>query len=196
VVTVGGAAVACLLVVGAFLLAGPDAVAGLVLWGIAGAMLIGAAVIAVFARPRILALRQVAARNPHAAVLLARRQPAVISDLAAYLGDRDIYDDVSDRWVVGAVDDRGLGVWSVGREPEELLVMPWDEIGYLERTRLENGAPGVAIDVRPFADPLVVSVGYAAFGVLGSFGRAGVDEVVAAANALRPPGLPFPPTLP
>ena len=110
----------------------------------------------------------------------------MVSDLAAYLGDSDIYDDVSDRWVVASIDHRGLAAWSVGREPRELVLMRWEELGDIERTRLENGGPGVAVDVKPFADPLIVAAGYAAFGVLSSFSRKGVDEVVATVNALRP----------
>jgi hypothetical protein len=197
VVTTGVLAVVALVVVGAALLRAADAGVGLMLWAFAAAMVAGGVVLAVHARPRILALRRVAEHNPDGAVLLARRQPAVVSDLAAYLGDSDVYDDVSDRWVVASIDHRGLAAWSVGREPRELLLMRWEELGYIERTRLENGGPGVAVDVKPFADPLIVAAGYAAFGVLSSFSGKGVDEVVATVNALRPtPPLPLPPKLP
>ena len=41
------------------------------------------------------------------------------------------------------------------------------------RPRLESGRAGVAVDVKPFPTPLVVSVGYSAFGVMAAFGRAG-----------------------
>jgi hypothetical protein len=186
VVTAGSVVVVALVVVGAVLQRGTDAGVGLVLWAFAAAMVAGAVVLAVHARPRILALRRVTQHNPDGAVLLARRQPAVVSDLATYLGENDIYNDVSDRWVVASIDQRGLAAWSVGREPRELLLMRWDEVGYIERTRLESGGPGVAVDVKPFAEPLVVSAGYAAFGVLSSFSRKGVDEVIATLNALRP----------
>ncbi|MGN6503304.1 MAG: hypothetical protein ACTHKX_10460 [Pseudolysinimonas sp.] len=184
--TAGSVVVVALVVVGAVLQRGADAGVGLVLWAFAAAMVAGAVVLAVHARPRILALRRVTQHNPDGAVLLARRQPAVVSDLATYLGENDIYNDVSDRWVVASIDQRGLAAWSVGREPRELLLMRWDEVGYIERTRLESGGPGVAVDVKPFAEPLVVSAGYAAFGVLSSFSRKGVDEVIATLNALRP----------
>ena len=122
-VTTGVLAVVALVVVGAALLRGADAGVGLMLWAFAAAMVAGAVVLAVHARPRVLALRRVAEQNPEGAVLLARRQPAVVSDLAAYLGDSDIYDDVSDRWVVASIDHRGLAAWSVGREPRELVLM-------------------------------------------------------------------------
>ncbi|HTL41477.1 MAG TPA: hypothetical protein VL294_08390 [Pseudolysinimonas sp.] len=185
VVTAGLAVVVALIVVGAVLLRS-DAGIGLMLWVFAAAMVAGAVVLVVHARPRILALRRVVEHNPDGAVLLARRQPALVSDLATYLGESDVYDAVSDRWVVASIDDRGLAAWSVGREPRELVLMPWGELGTIELTRLESGGPGVAVDVKPFAEPLVVAAGYAAFGVLSSFTRRGVDEVVATVNALRP----------
>jgi hypothetical protein len=186
VVTTGVLAVFALVVVGAALLRGADAGVGLMLWAFAAAMVAGAVVLAVHARPRVLALRRVAEQNPEGAVLLARRQPAVVSDLATYLGENDIYNDVSDRWVVASIDGRGMAAWSVGREPRELLLMRWEELGYIERTRLESGGPGIAVDVKPFPEPLIVAVGYAAFGVMSSFSGKGIDEVVATVNALRP----------
>lgn len=185
-VTAGLAVVVALIVVGAVLLRGSDAGVGLMLWAFAAAMVAGAVVLVLHARPRILALRRVVEHNPDGAVLLARRQPALVSDLATYLGESDIYDAVSDRWVVASIDHRGLAAWSVGRDPRELVLMPWGELGTIERTRLESGGPGVAVDVKPFAEPLIVAAGYAAFGVLSSFSRRGVDEVVATVNALRP----------
>ena len=125
--------------------------------------------------------------NPHGAVFLARRQPALVSDLATYLGaDSDVYDEVSDRWVVASIDERGMTAWSVGRDSRELLLVPWEHIGSIEPTALESGRVGIAVDVKPFPTPLVVSVGYSAFGIMAAFGRRGVAEVVALANALRP----------
>jgi hypothetical protein len=40
--------------------------------------------------------------------------------------------------------------------------------------------------VRPFDTPLIVAVGYAAFGLTAPLDRAGVAEVAALTNAMRP----------
>ena len=40
--------------------------------------------------------------------------------------------------------------------------------------------------MRPFETPLIVAIGYAAFGLTSSLGRAGVAEVAALTNGLRP----------
>ena len=134
------------------------------------------------------ALKRVAAQHPDALVFLARRQPSLVSDLAVYLAQRGISADVADRWLVALVDGRGLSAWSVESSPAELLLMPWSELGAIEVTDLESGRPGrgIAVDVRPFDTPLIVAIGYAAFGLTASLGRAGVAEVAALANGLRP----------
>jgi hypothetical protein len=163
-----------------------DTAAGFVALGVAVALLGAAAGLVITSRPRAEALRQVRAINPHGAVFLARRQPAVISDLASYVDDSDVYDQVSDRWVVASIDDRGMAAWSVEPISRELVLMPWQVVASIEPIDLENGRPGVAVDVRPFPTPLVVSVGYVAFGIMAAFGGRGVAEIVETANALRP----------
>lgn len=137
---------------------------------------------------RARALKQVTASHPDGLVFLARRQPSVISDLAVYLGTRGITADVADRWLVGLVDDRGISAWSLDATPAELLLMPWAELGSIEVTDLESGGRGrgIAVDVRPFDTPLIVAIGYSAFGLTSSLGRAGVAEVAALTNGLRP----------
>jgi hypothetical protein len=137
---------------------------------------------------RARALRRVTATHPDDLVFLARRQPSVISDLALYLDARGISADVADRWLVGMVDDRGISAWSLDAEPAELLLMPWAELGAIEVTDLESGSTGrgIAVDVRPFDTPLIVAIGYAAFGLTSSLGRDGVAEVNALTNAKRP----------
>jgi hypothetical protein len=137
---------------------------------------------------RARALRRVTAEHPDGVVFLARRQPSLVSDLAVYLAARDIDADVADRWLVGLVDDRGVSAWSIDTAPTELLLMPWAELGTIEVTDLESGGKGrgIAVDVRPFDTPLIVAIGYAAFGLTGSLGRRGVAEVAALANELRP----------
>ncbi len=134
------------------------------------------------------ALRRVAAAHPEGLVFLARRQPALVSDLAVYLGARGITADVADRWLVGLVDERGISAWSLSAHPTELLLIPWAELGSIEVTDLESGGRGrgIAVDVRPFETPLIVAIGFAAFGVTSSLGQDGVAEVAELANAVRP----------
>ncbi|HEX7834784.1 MAG TPA: hypothetical protein VF479_04865 [Pseudolysinimonas sp.] len=134
------------------------------------------------------ALRRVTAQHPDDLVFMARRQPAVVSDLSVYLGERGITADVADRWLVGLVDDRGVSAWSITRTPTELLLMPWSELGAIEVCDLESGGGGrgIAVDVRPFDTPLVVAIGYAAFGLTSALSREGVAEVCRLANGLRP----------
>lgn len=175
-----------LVVAGAVFMSGSDATAGFVLWAFAVAMVGAALAVVLTSRSRLQALRRVRTLNPDGAVFLARRQPAVISDLASYVNDPQIYDEVADRWVVASIDARGMSAWSLGPTSHELVLMPWSVVGSIEEIPLENGAPGVAVDVKPFPDPLVVSVGYAASGIMASFSRKNVGEVVKAANALRP----------
>jgi hypothetical protein len=180
------AAIVVAVVLGFVLLHTSDSSASIAAWTVAAALALVAVVQVFISRSRITALRQVICENPRGAVFLARRQPALVSDLASYVTEPEIYNLVSDSWVVASIDDRGMAAWSVGRNPRELLLMPWSEIGGVEQIRLESGRPGVAVDVKPFPTPLVVSVGYAAYGYLGAFESRGVDEVVATANALRP----------
>jgi hypothetical protein len=144
------------------------------------------AVSVVGSRRRAQAIHRVSAQHPGGLVILARRQPSLVSDLAVYLADRGITANVADGWQIGLVDERGISVWST--TPAELLLMPWSELGSIEVTDLESGgkARGIAVDVRPFDTPLIVAIGYAAFGLTGSLGRTGVAEVAALANGLRP----------
>jgi hypothetical protein len=186
------AVVACvaplaLIAAGVFALTYSDQTAGVLAWIGAGALVAGEAVFAVRSFQRSSALQQVMLANPDGAVFLGRRQPSVVSDLAGYVSASDVLDQVSDRWVVASIDHRGMAAWSIGRDARELLLIPWAEIGVVEVAPLESGRPGVAVDVRPFATPLLVSVGYSACGIMAAFGHRGVAEVVATTNALRPP---------
>jgi hypothetical protein len=187
------ALLACAVVVVALLAAGAttlvtfgaEASASIVAWAVAAALAAGAAVFAASSVRRETAILHVAQLNPDGLVFLARRQPALMSDLGTYLQESSVVASVADRWVVALADARGLSAWSVGAGSQELLLMPWKDLGAIEVTRLENGRPGVAVDVKPFATPLVVSVGYSAYGILAALDRAGVDEVVEATNAFR-----------
>jgi hypothetical protein len=187
-VLVGVLALTGIVAVAIVLLSRDDFAAGFTCLGLAIAMTISSGVVASIALPRSRALRQVTAANPDGVVFLARRQPSPISDLATFVAQSpELLEQLSDRWVVASVDGRGMAAWSVERDSRELVVVPWDVIGYIEPVDLE-GDPrnGVAVDVKPFPTPLQVAVGYAAFGVLARFGRRGVTEVIAAAESQRP----------
>ncbi len=166
----------------------PDAFGDLILIVVAIALVAAVAGASVGSIRRERALKRVTAQHPDGLVFLARRQPSVVSDMAVYLGARGISADVADRWLVALVDDRGISAWSVGTSPAELLLMPWGELGSIEVCDLESGGRGrgIAVDVRPFDTPLVVAIGYAAFGLTTSLDRAGVAEVAALTNGLRP----------
>jgi hypothetical protein len=165
-----------------------DPLGDLTLLGVGGLLVAVEAFAAITSVRRALALRRVTLDHPDGLVFLARRQPAIVSDLAEYLRAHDITADVADRWVIALVDDRGISAWGLGSHPEQLLLMTWDEIGPIEVTDLDSGAKdrGVAVLVRPSTDPLVASIGYAAFGLTASVGRDAVAEITAKTNALRP----------
>jgi len=189
-VAVLAAAVALVAIVafGIVLLSQGDFAAGFTCLGVAIALPIGGGALAAATLPRSRALRQVSAANPDGVVFLGRRQPSVVSDLATFVGGSpELLAQVSDRWVVASIDERGMAAWSVEPRSRELLLMPWNVIGSVDVVPIE-GDPrfGVAVDVKPFPTPLLVAVGYSAFGVLAPFGRSAVAEVVAASNALRP----------
>jgi hypothetical protein len=161
-------------------------VGDLTLAGVALALLLLEAIVAIVSVRRARALRRVTHEHPGGLVFLARRQPAVVSDLANYLYAHDIDVDVADRWVVALVDRRGISAWSTGSAPAVLLLMAWDELGAIEVTDLESGGRGIEVDVRPAQSPLVASIGYAAFGLTASLTREGIAEVASRTNALRP----------
>lgn len=138
-----------------------------------------------------LALRRLAKQHPEGLVFLAERQATLAPDLPAYMAAKGYTADVSQGWFAALVDDRGITAWSSGPTPKQLLLMPWDELGAiaaLEFTTVDGrSSRGISVDVAPYATPLVVTVGFAAFGVQTTFGPRGIAEVVAATNALRPP---------
>lgn len=166
----------------------PDVLGDVILIVVSVALAAAIAIATIGSWRRARALKQVTSTHPDGLVFLARRQPSVISDMAIYLGARGISADVADRWLVGLVDDRGISAWSLDATPTELLLMPWAELGSIEVTDLESGGTGrgIAVDVRPFDTPLIVAIGYAAFGLTSSLGRDGVAEVAELTNGLRP----------
>lgn len=168
-----------------------DILSELVLVGVVVIVAAALALGATISIRRALALRRVTRDHPDGLVFLARRQPALTSDLADYFQAHgiptDLVDLIADRWLVALVDFRGIAVLTLGPAPVEVLLVPWSEIGTLEATDLENGARGCGISVPiPPGDPLVVSIGYAAYGFTAAVGRASVAEIVERANAQRP----------
>ena len=137
-----------------------------------------------------LALRRLAKLHPTALVFLAERQATLAPDLPAYMAAKGYTADVSQGWFPALVDDRGISAWSPGPWPRELLLMPWAELDSITATAFTtiDGRPGrgIAVDVAPYATPLIVTVGFAAFGVQAAFGSRGIAEIVAASNAQRP----------
>ena len=137
-----------------------------------------------------LALRRLARMHPAGLVFLAERQATLAPDLPAYMAAKGYTADVSQGWYAALVDDRGISAWSTGPRPRELLLMPWDELGAISECRFTSvdGRPGrgISVDVAPYETPLIVTVGFAAFGVQTTFGARGIGEIVAATNALRP----------
>jgi hypothetical protein len=135
-------------------------------------------------------LFRIARLKPDALVFLAHREPTLAPDLPMYLHRRDLSVDVSDKWLVAVIDERGMAAWSGGFRPRELLLMEWSEIGKVTTTTFRSieGRErfGIAVDVKPFPTPLIVRVGHAMFGLQGVFDRAGTIAVCEAANAKRP----------
>ena len=127
--------------------------------------------------------------KPGALVFLARREPVVDPDLPMYLHRHDLSVDVSDKWVPEVIDERGMAAWSSGVRPRELFLMPWSELGEVkaESFRSLKGQErfGITVDVRPFPTPLLVRVGYSAFGLQAAFDRAGTLAVNEAVGSLR-----------
>lgn len=165
-----------------------DATGDAILIGVGFVLIAAVALATIGSLRRARALARVTAAHPDGLVFLARRQPSLVSDLAVFLSARGITADVADRWLVALVDERGMSAWSLDQTPAELLLMKWDEIGSIEICDLESGgtARGIAVDVRPFETPLIVAIGYAAFGLTSSLGREGVAEVAERAEAARP----------
>lgn len=140
-----------------------------------------------------IALRRLERLHPDGLVLLAARQATLAPDLPAYMAAKGYTADVSRGWFAALIDDRGISAWSPGRRTQELLLMPWNEIGAIAEctfTTMEGRSRrGISVDVAPYETPLIVTVGFAAFGVAAEFGRAGTAEVAATARTRRPDGL-------
>lgn len=136
----------------------------LVAYAAAGLALLATVVIyAVITRRLSRALRILAERHPDAVVFLARRLPPVVSDMPAYLRSKGIEAHIGDGWLPAVADDRGIAVCTSGRDPHEVVLIEWSEIGPVEmvRTATVGGDSrwSVTVDVRPYDVPLTVDLG-------------------------------------
>jgi hypothetical protein len=110
------------------------------------------------------AMRVLAERHPDAVVFLARRLPPVVSDMPAYLRAKGLPSDlIGDGWYPAIADSRGVAVCSTGRDPQEIVLIEWPEVGKVEmvRTATVGGDSrwSVIVDVKPYVVPLTVDLG-------------------------------------
>lgn len=136
----------------------------LVAFGLTSAAILALiAVSAVITAGHTRALRRLTARHPHDVVVLARRLPPVVNDLPAFLRSKGLDVEIGDGWYATLVDRRGISVHAAGREPRELLLMEWAELGDIAMVRTPtvggDSRWSVTVDVRPYALPLTVDLG-------------------------------------
>lgn len=136
------------------------------------------------------ALRVLAERHPDAVVFLARRLPPVVSDLPAFLSSKGLDVRIGDGWYGAVADDRGVSVYAITRNPRELLVMEWGELGELAMVRTPtvggDSRWSVVADVRPFVVPLTVDFGGASGIVTMPLDAIDTSAVLRAIEAWRP----------
>lgn len=137
------------------------------------------------------AMRILTERHPDAVIVLARRLPPVVSDLPAYLTAKGLPSDlIGDGWYPIVVDARGIAVYSTGRDPHELLVMEWPEVGAVEMVRTPtvggDSRWSVTIDVKPYSVPLTADLGDAWGIVTMALDAGDMAAVVKAVIAQRP----------
>jgi hypothetical protein len=136
------------------------------------------------------AMEALAARHPDAVVFVARRLPPVVSDLPAYLSAKGLDLRIGDGWYPAFADEHGIAVCSPGRNPQEMLVIEWREIGDVEmvRTATVGGDSrwSVTVDVKPYVVPLTVDLGDAWGIVTMALDAVDTAETVKAVAAKRP----------
>ncbi len=138
------------------------------------------------------AMRILVDRHPGAIVFLARRLPPVVNDMPAYLRGKGLRPDlIGDGWYPAVADARGIAVCSTGRNPREIVLIEWSEIGDVEmvRTATVGGDSrwSVTVDVKPYDIPLTVDLGDA-WGIITAALDAGDTAAVAKAVAAKRPG--------
>lgn len=137
------------------------------------------------------AMRILSERHPDAVVVLARRLPPVVADLPAYLTTKGLPKDlIGDNWYPVVIDARGIAVHSTGRDPRELVLMEWPEIGDVDMVRTPtvggDSRWSVTIDVKPYSVPLTADIGDAWGIVTMALDAGDTAAVVKAAVAQRP----------
>lgn len=129
-------------------------------------------------------------RHPGAVVFLARRLPPVVSDLPVYLKAKGLDIEIGDRWYPAVADERGIAVFTPSRDPRELLVMEWREIGDVDMVRTPtvggDSRWSVTVDVKPYVVPLTVDLGVAWGIVTMVLDARDTKAVVKAVTARRP----------
>ncbi len=138
---------------------------------------------------RGIAVARMQRSRPAALVFLALREPTVAPHLQTYQYRKDNTANIPDAWVMAVVDARGISVWSGRIRSRELILIEWSEIGEVTAVSFTSltgrNRIGAAIDVRPIRSPLLVSLGYAAWGVEGSVDHEGVLAIVDSINSRR-----------
>jgi len=136
------------------------------------------------------AMEVLAERHPEAVVCPPRRCPPVVSDLPAYLTAKGLDLHIGDGWYPAVADARGIAVCSPSRNPSELFVIEWQEIGDVEmvRTATVGGDSrwSVTVDVKPYVVPLTVDLGDAWGIATMALDAVDTAETVKAVAAKRP----------
>jgi hypothetical protein len=158
---------------------------GLAVLGIGGAMGIAVAL----SRPYIRALRRLSSRYPNATVFLIRRRPAAVADTQAYIASKSP-EPLPRGWLVVVADERGLSGWTAGREPRELALVGWHEVGTVEIVVLPNVGGDFCVNtgIRSTVVPLSVDLGFASGFIVSTLSLRESTEVVEMVNAHRPTG--------
>lgn len=160
-------------------------------------LVVAASLVLLFGVLRLLSFRHAAAlaalrrRHPDGVVFLAKRRPPIVSDLETWLDGKGLDDvEVGDGWIPILVDERGISAWTSGPEPRQLLLMEWWELGEIGITDTADVAGhdgwGVAVDVRPYAVPLIADLGDTNGYIILPLSRGDARRVVEAVNARRP----------
>lgn len=194
IITAAALAAAVLVTLGggiAIALAGPPHSGILVAFGLTSTAIVAMIVVfAVITAGHARTLRRLAELHPDDLVFLARRLPPIVNDLPAFLRSKGVDVEIGDGWYAAVVDGRGISVHAAGREPRELVVIEWGELGEITMVRTPtvggDSRWSVTVDVRPYAVPLTVDLGDAWGIVTMTLDAADTAAVLRAIEARRP----------